>query len=115
MAYDETFADRIRAALSEQDSLREQKMFGGLAFLVQNKMVMCVGTGGRALLVRVDENREPEYLQRDGAHHAVMGRDRSMGQGWITVDAGALTSEAALTYWVSAALEHNANAAGRTP
>ncbi|OZC90606.1 hypothetical protein CH254_06675 [Rhodococcus sp. 06-412-2C] len=115
MAYDELLADRVRDILSDQESLREQKMFGGLAIMVRDKMVVCVGTGSRALLVRVDGVREPEYLQRDGAHHAVMGRDRSMGQGWITIDADALTSEKALGFWIAAALEYNANTAGRTP
>ena len=110
MAYDELLADRIRDILTERESLREQKMFGGLAFLVRDKMVVCVGAGNRALLVRVDGAREPEYLKRDGAHHAVMGRDRSMGEGWITVDADALTNEKALQFWVAAALEHNTNA-----
>ncbi|OZC97150.1 hypothetical protein CH275_23930 [Rhodococcus sp. 06-235-1A] len=111
MAYDELLADRVRDILSEQESLREQKMFGGLAFMVRDKMVVCVGTDDRALLVRVDGVHEPEYLQRDGAHHAVMGRDRSMGRGWITVDADALTSEKALEFWVAAALEYNCNRA----
>ncbi|KQU56426.1 hypothetical protein ASG84_19805 [Rhodococcus sp. Leaf278] len=112
MAYDELLANRIRNILTDQESLREQKMFGGLAFLVRDKMVVCVGTGNRALLVRVDGAREPDYLARTGAHHAVMGRDRSMGAGWITVDAGALTNEQAVEFWVVAALEHNTNATG---
>ncbi|WP_201011297.1 hypothetical protein [Rhodococcus sp. NKCM2511] len=56
--------------------------------------------------------REPEYLQLDGAHHAVMGKGRSMGEGWITVDAEALTSEQALQFWVGAALEHHADTSG---
>lgn len=54
MAYDELLADRIRDALWDQESLREQKMFGGLAFMVRDRMVVCVGTENRALLVRVD-------------------------------------------------------------
>ncbi|MDI9897475.1 TfoX/Sxy family protein [Rhodococcus sp. IEGM 1381] len=86
-------------------------MFGGLAFLVRDKMVVCVGRGS-ALLVRVDGVREPEYLQRDGAHHAVMGRNRSIGQRWITVDVMALTGESALEFWIAAALNHNTNAKG---
>lgn len=71
-----------------------------------------IGTENRALLVRVDGVREPEYLQLDGAHHAVMGKGRSMGEGWITVDAEALTSEQALQFWVGAALEHHADTSG---
>ncbi|WP_256981145.1 MULTISPECIES: TfoX/Sxy family protein [unclassified Rhodococcus (in: high G+C Gram-positive bacteria)] len=112
MAYDELLADRVRDILTDQESLREHKMFGGLAFLVRDKMVVCVGTGSRALLVRVDGVREPEYLQREGAHHAVMGRDRSMGEGWITVDADALANDTALEFWVAAALAYNASRAG---
>jgi len=112
MAYDELLAERVRDILSDQESLREQKMFGGLAFMVRDKMVVCVGTGNRALLVRVDGVREPEYLERHGADHAVMGQDRSMGAGWITVDANALTGEPALEFWIAAALEHNTNATG---
>lgn len=112
MAYDELLADRVRDVLTDQESLREQKMFGGLAFLVRDKMVACVGTGNRALLVRVDGAREPEYLERDGAHHAVMGKGRSMGDGWITVDAEALSSDPGLQFWVGAALEYNAGRAG---
>ncbi|MCJ0891355.1 hypothetical protein MTX35_08380 [Rhodococcus sp. ARC_M12] len=53
------------ATSSRTRKVCEQKMFSGLAFPVRDKMVVCVGTGKRALLVRVD-----------GAHHAVMGRDR---------------------------------------
>jgi TfoX/Sxy family transcriptional regulator of competence genes len=112
MPYDELLADRVRATLADEANLREQKMFGGLAFMVREKMVVCVGTGTRALLVRVDGVREPEYLQREGAHHAVMGRDRSMGQGWITVDADALANDTTLEFWVSAALAYNASRAG---
>ena len=112
MPYDELLADRVRATLADEASLREQKMFGGLVFMVRDKMVVCVGTGSRAMLVRVDGVREPEYLHRDGAHHAVMGRDRSMGTGWITVDADALTSDTGLEFWVAAALEYNSNRAG---
>lgn len=112
MPYDELLADRVRATLADEANLREQKMFGGLAFMVREKILVCVGTGTRALLVRVDGVREPEYLQREGAHHAVMGRDRSMGQGWITVDADALANDTALEFWVAAALAYNASRAG---
>lgn len=111
MPFDELLADRVRATLADEANLREQKMFGGLAFMVREKILVCVGTGNRALLVRVDDVREPEYLQREGAHHAVMGRDRSMGQGWITVDADALANDTALEFWVAAALAYNASRA----
>ena len=35
MAYDEDLAARIRELLAEEPGITEQKMFGGLAFLVE--------------------------------------------------------------------------------
>ena len=53
MPYDEGLADRIRALLADQRHVTEQKMFGGLAFLIGGNMAVGVsGQGG--LLVRVD-------------------------------------------------------------
>ena len=34
MAYDEDLANRLRELLSEESNLTEQRMFGGLAFLI---------------------------------------------------------------------------------
>lgn len=51
MAYDEDLAARIRELLSEEPGVTEQKMFGGLAFLVGGNMAVAAsGQGG--LLVR---------------------------------------------------------------
>ena len=38
MAYDEALAGRIRALVAGETGLSEQKMFGGLAFLVGGNM-----------------------------------------------------------------------------
>jgi hypothetical protein len=37
MAYDEALGARIRPLLVERDDVREQKMFGGLAFMVGDR------------------------------------------------------------------------------
>src|SRR5918912_4626850 len=53
VAYDEQLAERIRELVSSERGLAEQKMFGGLAFLVGGNMAIAAsGQGG--LLVRVD-------------------------------------------------------------
>ena len=39
MAYDEKLASRIRDILSQSKGLQEKKMFGGLCFLLDGKMV----------------------------------------------------------------------------
>ena len=53
VAYDEELADRIRTLLGDRAGLTEQKMFGGLAFLIGGNMAIAAsGEGG--ILVRVD-------------------------------------------------------------
>ena len=53
MAYDEELAGRIRDLIGGEPDLTEQKMFGGLAFLIGGNMAIAAsGQGG--LLVRVD-------------------------------------------------------------
>jgi hypothetical protein len=53
MAYDEALATRIRELIGDERGLKEQKMFGGLAFLIGGNMAVAAsGQGG--ILVRVD-------------------------------------------------------------
>lgn len=44
MAYDETLAKRIEAALAEQEQVAIKKMFGGLCFMISGHM--CCGIVG---------------------------------------------------------------------
>jgi hypothetical protein len=37
-----------------------------------------------------------------------MGKGRSMGEGWITVDEDALTEDRDLHFWIDAVLQYNA-------
>jgi TfoX/Sxy family transcriptional regulator of competence genes len=107
VAYDAELADRVRGAVADEKDVREVTMFGGLAFMVNEKMVACVSAGGGALLVRVSGSRDAEYLAVAGARRAEMGKGRSMGEGWITVDEDALTDDRDLRFWIDAVLEYN--------
>ena len=106
MTYDVELADRIRSALEAQPSIREVKMFGGLSFMVNDAMVMNVGSAGD-LLVRVDPERHDEYLAVKGAHPAEMGKDRTMGPGWLAVDSHAVAADEDLAFWIEAVLDLN--------
>lgn len=112
MPHDPEIAERVRAALAGRD-VREVKMFGGLAFMVQDRMVVCVSAGGSALLVRVSPDSDAGHLHRPGARRAEMGEGRSMGEGWITVEEDAVAADADLSYWVDAALTFHAQGSGR--
>jgi len=105
MEPDADLAERVRALLAEQPATREVSMFGGRAFLVNDRIVVSAQRTGE-LLVRVPEERHEELTARPGARQAVMGADRDMGPGWVTVSAASVAGEA-LSFWLWVALEHN--------
>ena len=53
MAYDEELADRIRELIAGEPGVTEQRMFGGLAFLIGGNMAVAASGQGGAL-VRVE-------------------------------------------------------------
>ena len=59
MAYDERLAARVRALLADRTDVTEQKMFGGLTFMVAGHM--CCGVNGDELIVRLDPDQAHYY------------------------------------------------------
>jgi len=97
MAYDEELASRIRALLGQDVDIAEQRMFGGLAFLAGGHMAVAAsGQGG--LMVRVDHDQTDALVAQPGVRPFEM-RGRPL-DGWVRVDADAVTSEADLAGWV---------------
>ena len=98
VAYDEDLANRIRELILTQPGITEQKMFGGLAFLVNGNMsVAASGQGG--LLLRVDPGETGALLGKPHAEPFVM-RGREM-QGWMRVAADGVKSKRQLERWVA--------------
>jgi TfoX/Sxy family transcriptional regulator of competence genes len=97
MAYDEDLADRIRELIGADRALTEQKMFGGLAFLIGGNMAIAAsGQGG--LLVRVDPEESGALVKRTSAEEMVM-RGRKM-RGWLRIDSNDVRTKAQLAKWV---------------
>jgi TfoX/Sxy family transcriptional regulator of competence genes len=97
MAYDEELADRIRECIGADRKLTEQKMFGGLAFLIGGNMAVAAsGQGG--VLVRVDPEQSDRLLASTDAELMVMG-GRSM-QGWLRVAPEHVRTKRQLDRWV---------------
>ncbi|WP_432487766.1 TfoX/Sxy family protein [Kineococcus sp. SYSU DK018] len=111
MPHNTEVADRVRAALTGRE-VREVKMFGGLAFMVDERMLVCVSAGGSDLLVRVTPDSDAQHLQEPGARRAEMGEGRSMGAGWITVDEEVLAAQEDFARWMQAALDFHAQGSG---
>jgi TfoX/Sxy family transcriptional regulator of competence genes len=95
--YDEELADRIRELLGGAADLTEQKMFGGLAFLIRGNMAVAAsGQGG--VLVRVDPARSDSLVTTTNARLMEM-RGRRM-QGWLRVDPDDVRTKQQLAKWV---------------
>jgi TfoX/Sxy family transcriptional regulator of competence genes len=108
MAYDEELADRIRSLLGDRPGLTEQKMFGGLAFLIGGNMAIAAsGQGG--ILVRVDPQESDELVASTSAEVMEM-RGRAMS-GWLRVDSSDVAGDEELAAWV----ERGAAFAGSLP
>ena len=97
MAYDENLADRIRELVGGDADVTEQKMFGGLAFLIGGNMAVAAsGQGG--VLVRVDPAQSDALVATTNARPMEM-RGRQM-QGWLRVDAEDVRARRQLARWV---------------
>ncbi|MGH3586667.1 MAG: TfoX/Sxy family protein [Pseudonocardia sp.] len=107
MAYDEVLAERIRDLLHGASDVREQRMFGGLAFLLGDTMAICASREG-GVLVRVDPAEREHLLATTAAFPAVMG-GRTM-RGFVRVVADDVRTEEQLAAW----MERGAAAAGRS-
>jgi hypothetical protein len=98
MAYDEELAARLRELVAGEPALTEQKMFGGVAFLVGGNMAVAAsGQGG--LLVRVDPAESDELVAAMGARPMEM-RGRAM-PGWLRVEADDVRADEELASWVA--------------
>lgn len=100
MAYDEQLAGRVRDLIEETDDpaeVREQKMFGGIAFMLRGNML--VGIHEDRLLVRVPREETASALQGPRVHpFDITGRPMS---GWLSVEAEAVKTKRALQQWVA--------------
>lgn len=98
-AYDAELADRVRDVLADLgvDGGREQKMFGGLAFLVGGHMAVAVSREGGVLL-RVDRTDVDALLEKPHTRPMVM-RGRELA-GWLRVEPDGVRTRRQLMSWV---------------
>lgn len=103
MAYDEALAGRIRGMVRDEPGLTEQRMFGGLAFLVHGSMAVAAsGQGG--LLLRCDPARTVTLLDPPQVRRFEM-RGREM-DGWLRVDDEVVADDDDLRRWVDVGLAY---------
>ncbi|MEO6232212.1 MAG: TfoX/Sxy family protein [Ferruginibacter sp.] len=104
MSYNEKFADRVREIIAvTHKNVEEKKMFGGLCFMVNDKM--CVGVRETHLMVRLNPDMYETVMEKEGCTPMTFtGKEM---KGFVYVDEAALTTKRKLEYWMKLALDYN--------
>lgn len=99
MAYDEKLAARVRKALGRRKGLKEQKMFGGLAFMLCGHM--CCGVMDDELMLRLGPDLAAKALSR--AHTRPVDFTGRVMKSMIMVAPAGHKTDATLKRWVNEA------------
>jgi TfoX/Sxy family transcriptional regulator of competence genes len=106
MPFNEKIAGRIREALKDVKNLTEKKMFGGIAFMVNDKM--CVGVDKDAMMLRCEPEMTEELLTKKGARpFDLTGKPM---KGWLLIDEEGTKSKKDFDFWINTAIEANKKA-----
>ena len=103
MAYDEELARRLRELLAVEEGVTEQRMFGGLGFMVHGHMAIAASGQGGAL-VRSDPDEADRHIASGEASPFLM-RDRPV-TGWVHVRPDHLGTDEELQRWIDVGVGH---------
>ena len=105
MAYSETLANRVREYLAEipNINIEEKKMFGGLAFLVNDKM--CINISNDRLMCRFDSQYTEELAERQGYLLCIM-KNKDL-KGYCYVEEIGYKSPKDFAFWLNLCLDFN--------
>jgi TfoX/Sxy family transcriptional regulator of competence genes len=111
MAYDESVASRIRAAVADRGGISERKMFGGLCFMINGNMF--AGVMGNELMLRVGPERFEQALAQPGARPMDFSKRPMVGMVYVAPPA--FETESALSDWLGQALDFAGAMPGKQP
>ncbi|MGQ3014470.1 MAG: TfoX/Sxy family protein [Flavobacteriales bacterium] len=103
MAFNEELSDRIREALVNEPQVSEKRMFGGICYMVDDKM--CIGVMGNEMMCRVGEEALEEALEKRGSREMLSG-NRVM-KGYVLVSEEGMRNAAEFRYWIDLCLAFN--------
>jgi TfoX/Sxy family transcriptional regulator of competence genes len=103
MAYNENLANRIRERMAEVPGVEEKHMFGGIAFMVNNKM--CVGIIKDEMMCRIDPAIHEEVVEKQGCR--TMDFNKKPMKGFVMIDESGMKTRETFDYWIGLALEYN--------
>jgi TfoX/Sxy family transcriptional regulator of competence genes len=101
MAYDEKLARRLHELIAERRDFHEQKMFGGMGFLLRGNM--CFGVWKDHLILRLGESQaQHAFKNKNVKPFDITGRAL---KGWVMVAPAGMKSKATLQQWVILAID----------
>jgi TfoX/Sxy family transcriptional regulator of competence genes len=104
MAFNETLANRVREIIAVREKkVEEKRMFGGLCFMVNDKM--CLGVESARLMVRFNPEITNELMEKVGV--TPMDFTGKVMKGYAFVDIDVLNTKRKVEYWVNLALDYN--------
>lgn len=104
MAYNEALADRIRQLMDRKKIKHtEKKMFGGVCFMVDDKMLL--GVEKERLMARIDPADEATAMKREGT--APMNFTGRVMKGFVYINQDAVDLDEDLEYWVDLCMKYN--------
>ena len=92
---------RIRPLLKRRKGYSEQKMFGGVCFMINGNM--CVGPWKGALIVRLAKQQHDETQSEP--HVKPMDITGKVMKGWALVEPAGIESDDDLAEWVERAVK----------
>lgn len=104
MAFDDYLAERISRILkSKKIAFEERKMFGGLCYMIDDKM--CLGIVKNDFMARVGPDAYEKALAMDGARP--MDFTKRPMNGYVFVSPEGVNSEQDLERWIDWCLAYN--------
>lgn len=105
MAFDYKLADKVRQYLSEieQITIQEKSMFGGLAFLVNEKM--CINISANGLMCRFDPKLTDTIAKRNGFEPMIMNGKEYKGYCYVTPEG--FKNKKDFDFWMKLCLDYN--------
>jgi TfoX/Sxy family transcriptional regulator of competence genes len=105
--FSEPLAERIAVEFQRKNvAFEEKRMFGGIAFMVDDKM--CVGVMKDSMMLRIDPKQQPDLLTKEGCRE--MDFTKRPMKGMVYVDSWAIENEQDLSNWIQIALDFNPKA-----
>lgn len=104
MAYDEHLAERVAQELQERKvSYEEKKMFGGLCFMIDDKM--CIGIVKEDFMARIDPELAEQVEKLTGCRPMDFTGKRMKGYYYVAPEG--VDAQNDLAYWIDLCLQFN--------